>query len=360
VLLGYTTLAALISNQMFWLSLLGAGAFLSLRLVDDLFGSLFRERGPAALALHQLFGLRTSTVLQVGLLVSAAVQVLIILAVVLLALTPFGESGRLLVSHVWELGSDIQVGKVTISPAGVAGGLVTLIIGVALAHLVRGWVVRRYLPVTHWDAGVRNSVSTGVTYVGIALAVACALAVTGVGLPQIALVAGALSVGIGFGLQQIVQNFVAGIILLIERPVKVGDWVNVGGVEGDVLSIRVRATDIRSLDGSTVIVPNSSLITTNVQNKTVGDPYARIQLQVTVAKSDDVTNALDAMLQLISARPDVLKTPAPEVLVDALVAGGGANLSASLFVADPRAANRIRSEVYIAILGALQKNDIGI
>lgn len=89
----------------------------------------------------------------------------------------------------------------------------------------------------------------------------------------------------------------------------------------------------------------------------MGDPHARIQLQVTVPKSDEVTNALDAMLQLISARPDVLKTPTPEVLVDALVAGGGASLSASLYVADPRAANLIKSEVYIAILGALQQTD---
>lgn len=360
VLLGYTTLAALISNQIFWLSLLGAGAFLTLRLVDDLFSNLFRERGSFALALHQLFGLRVSTVLQVGLLLSAAFQVLIILAVILLALTPFGASGRLLVSHVRELGSDVHLGKVTISPAGVAGGVVTLIVGIALSHLVRGWVVRRYLPVTRWDTGVRNSVSTGVSYVGIALAVACALAVTGVGLQQIALVAGALSVGIGFGLQQIVQNFVAGIILLVERPVKVGDWVNVGGVEGDVLSIRVRATDIRDLDGSTVIVPNSSLITTNVQNKTLGDPHARVQLQVTVTKPGDVMNAIDLITQLISDRPDVLKTPAPQVFVDALVAGGGANLSASLYVANPRAANRIKSEVYIAVLGALQKSEIGI
>jgi small-conductance mechanosensitive channel len=356
VLLGYTTLAALISGQIFWLGLLAAGAVLALRLVDDLFASLFHERGQAARALHQLFGLRSSVVLQVGLLMSAGLQVLIFLAVAMLALTPFGESGQLFIGHVRQLGSDIHLGKVTISPSGVAGGIVTLVVGIGLAHLARNWVVRRYLPVTHWDAGVSNSVSTGVTYVGIALAIAGALAVTGVGLQQIALVAGALSVGIGFGLQQIVQNFVAGIILLIERPVKVGDWVNVGGVEGDVLAIRVRATDIRSLDGSTIIVPNSNLITTNVQNKSSGAERARLLLEVTLGTSDDVPKTLALMLELLKARSDILQTPAPEVFVDGLVAGGGATLVASLYIADPRAGDRLKSEVYIAILTRLKQS----
>jgi small-conductance mechanosensitive channel len=216
------------------------------------------------------------------------------------------------------------------------------------------------MPVTHWDAGVRNSVSTGVTYIGFAVALACALAVTGVGLQQIALVAGALSVGIGFGLQQIVQNFVAGIILLIERPVKVGDWVNVAGVEGDILNIRVRATDIRSLDGSMMIVPNSSLITTNVQNKTVGDPHALVQLQVSVAKPGDVAKARNIVLELARARADILKTPEPAVFVDALTAGGGANLIAWLYVTDPRTASRIKSELYLALLESLQSNEIAL
>ncbi|MDB5445756.1 MAG: hypothetical protein JWQ97_1073, partial [Phenylobacterium sp.] len=291
---------------------------------------------------------------------SACVQILVILVALLLALTPFGQSGQLLGAHARDLGSDFRLGKVTISPLGVAGGVATFFVGVGLAHLARSWVVRRYLPVTRWDAGVRNSVSTGISYVGIGIALACALAVTGVGLQQIALIASALSVGIGFGLQQIVQNFVAGIILLIERPVKVGDSISVGGVEGDVLNIRVRATDIRSPDGSMMIVPNSSLITSNVQNKTVGQPHTRIQLQVTVSKPGDVGKARDLILELAGARQDILKSPPPEVFIDALTSGGGANLEAWLYAADPRASNRIRSDLYFALLDAFQKNTIGM
>ena len=120
--------------------------------------------------------------------------------------------------------------------------MVTFALGMALVHMAQRWLERRYLPATGWDSGLRNSVSTGVGYLGVAIVLVCALTATGVGFSQIALVASALSVGIGFGLQQIVQNFVSGVIILIERPIKVGDWVNVGGVEGDIRRIRVRDT----------------------------------------------------------------------------------------------------------------------
>ena len=360
VLCGYTTLAALIAGQIFWLSLIAAAALLLLRLVDGVFAALFRPHGRAFRVLQQLFGLQTSTIAQLGLLISAGVQVMVVLIAMMLALTPFGGSGERLIGHIRSVGGDLQFGKIIVSPLSIVGGLATFVVGVGLSHMVRAWVERRYLPVTRWDAGLRNSVATGVSYLGVIIALIAALAVTGVGLAQMALVASALSVGIGFGLQQIVQNFVAGVILLIERPVKVGDWVNVGGVEGDVLDIRVRATDIRSRDGSTVIVPNSTLITTNVENKTLGHAQTRIQLQVAITKAADVAKARDAILEVAGRRDDVLKRPAPEVYIDALTAGGGANLNAWLYVAEPRAAARIRSEIYFALLEAFQGREIAM
>jgi small-conductance mechanosensitive channel len=244
--------------------------------------------------------------------------------------------------------------------AAIAAGVATFAFGMSLAHLARAWLVRRYLPVTDWDAGVRNSVSTGVAYLGVAIALACGLAVTGLGFQQIALIASALSVGIGFGLQQVVQNFVAGIILLIERPVKVGDRVNVGGVEGDVLKIRVRATEIRGTDWSTIIVPNSNLITTNVQNRTPPDPRARIQLQVKVARPADVKKARDAILKLVEARTDVLQQPTPQVYIDGLADGGGASLSCWIHLASAREATAIKSELYFEILDAFQEGSIAL
>src|ERR1019366_8812910 len=115
-----------------------------------------------------------------------------------------------LVSRFGKLGQTVHIGSAVISPSAVAIGVVTFALGMALVHLAQRWLERRYLPATGWDTGLRNSVSTGVGYLGVAIVLVCALTATGVGFSQIALVASALSVGIGFGLQQIVQNFVSG------------------------------------------------------------------------------------------------------------------------------------------------------
>ncbi len=312
VFAGYTTLAALISNQIFWLSVLAAATFLLLRFIDELCGALFGARGWAARTLAVLSrtsGARPSP--RPAFLASAALQLFILIGAVTLALTPFGQSGDLFLAHLSQLGQAIHIGSASISPAAIASGLAALAVGMGLVHLVRGWVVRRYLPATDWDVGVRNSVSTGVGYIGVGIALLSALAVMGLGFAQIALIASALSVGIGFGLQQVVQNFVSGVILLVERPVKVGDWVNVGGIEGNIRRIRVRATDIETFDRTTVIVPNSDLITKQVQNKTLGDPHGRIKLELAIANPSDARKAAALILSVAGTMTQILKKPEP-------------------------------------------------
>ncbi len=362
VLLGYATFAALISGQVFWLSLMAASTYLVLRLIEDLSGLVTTSKSRPARLLANLLGLKVSTVVQAGLLVCAGVQLVIVLAAVALALTPFGQSGELLVGHVRALGGSIHIGKATVSPLAVAAGLATFGFGVSLAHMARGWLERRYLPATDWDAGVRNSVSTGIAYIGVAIALLCALGVTGVSFAQIALIASALSVGIGFGLQQIVQNFVAGVILLVERPVKVGDWVSVSGVEGDVLDIRVRATEIRTGDRSTVLVPNSSLITTNVQNKTRGDLQTRVAIQTGLAKPFDAAKAREILLKVAAGHDAVLRHPPPEVFVESLPGGAGGAVQLSLWfsLAGPRQARRVKSDLYFAALETFEQQGVAL
>ncbi|HEX3887562.1 MAG TPA: DUF3772 domain-containing protein, partial [Phenylobacterium sp.] len=251
---GYSALAILIAGQIFWLSLIAAVTFLLVRLIDDVFATLFAEQGSATRSLVVLFGLRHATVAQLGLLAAAALQLLVLGVAVTLAITPFGQDGHLLFRRLGGFDGSLKIGAAKLSLAALASGLAVVVFGLTAVHLIRRWVVRRYLPATGWDTGLQNSVGTGVSYLGVAITLLCALGATGLGLQQIALIASALSVGIGFGLQQIVQNFVSGIIVLIERPVKVGDWVNVGGVEGDIRRIRVRATEIQMFDRTTVIV----------------------------------------------------------------------------------------------------------
>ncbi len=359
VFAGFTTLAALISRQIFWIAVLIAATYLLLRFVEAGLSLLFKPQGLFGRMLIALLSLPVTTMEQVGVLTTALVQILIVLGAIGLALTPFGRNGEMLSFHGLDLSAAIHLGSLTVSPVSVGTGALILLLGLGLSHVVERWVDRRYLPVTGWDAGVRNSVSTGVRYLGIGLAVLWALAAAGLGFRQIALVASALSLGIGFGLQQIVQNFVSGVILLIERPVKVGDWVNLGGVEGDVRRIRVRATEIQTFDRTTLIVPNSDLITKQVQNKTLGDPYGRAQLKFTIGAAGDAPRASKVVEAVLDAEPDVLKDPAPIVLIDSITDTGAVNYACFAYVASPRDAARIKSRLYGALIEALAEARIG-
>jgi potassium-dependent mechanosensitive channel len=156
----------------------------------------------------------------------------------------------------------------------------------------------------------------------------------------------------------VVQNFVSGVILLVERPVKVGDWVTVDGYEGDIRRIRVRATEIQTFDRSTIIVPNSDLITKSVQNKTLWNSGSRVQLQLSIANPTDATRARDLILEVAKADQRILGDPAPGVFIDSLASGGAVNFNCYVYVASPRDVGRVRSDLYFALLEAFQKQTI--
>ncbi len=359
VLTGYTTLAMLVSTQTFWISVLVAATYLLLHFTDAALTELYKPGGWVARLLINVINLRTSTVEQLGVITSAVVQVLIVLGAISLALTPFGRNGDVLAASLTGTSHAIHLGSLAISPRSLAVGVGCLLLGLGIVHLTQRWLDQRFLPVTEWDVGVRNSVSTGVRYLGVGLVLLWALTAAGLGFSQIALIASALSVGIGFGLQQIVQNFVAGIILLIERPIKVGDLVAVGGVEGDVRNIRVRATEIMQADRTTLIIPNSDLISKPVQNKTLGDPRGRVQLQLTIGTASDTPRAITILREALDANADVLKKPGPTVLVDSMTPSGSVNLVAFAVVSSPRVIPRVRSDLYVAIIAAFGEAKIG-
>ena len=358
VFTGYTTLAAVISSQLFWISVLGAAVWILLRFIDELCGVLFEPHGGMGRLLTGLMNLPGRTSQQLGALTSALLQVLIVLGALGLALTPFGRNGDVLADHLDRFGGSLQLGSLVISPRSLGLGLLVLGAGLLIARAVQHWLDRRFLPLTDWDVGVRASISTGVRYLTISAAVLWALAGMGLGFRQIALVAGALSVGIGFGLQQIVQNFVSGLILLIERPVKVGDWISLSGVEGDVRRIRVRATEIRLFDQSTLIVPNSDLITKQVENKTLETDHARLKLQVTINAAADAPLALKLITQLLEASELTLDNPKPGVFIDALTPAGNVVINAFAYVGSPRDAYRVRSGLYIEVIETMGRADI--
>ena len=209
----------------------------------------------------------------------------------------------------------IRFGNFYISPINIIGLIGLFAVGVLITKFITSWLDRRVLTQTKLNKGVQNSVKTGANYFGYILAAALALSAGGFDFSSFTIIAGALGVGIGFGLQSIVNNFVSGLILLAERPVRVGDWVVVAAGEGIVKKINVRSTEIETFDNCTIIVPNSLLITEAVRNWTHRDTLGRFLVTVGVDHSIDADHIAQVLRELITSNTKVLRYPAPQVLL---------------------------------------------
>jgi small-conductance mechanosensitive channel len=207
----------------------------------------------------------------------------------------------------------ITVGEVTIEFSSIIYALGFFFALYYLTRIVQWFLVSRVFPYTKLDTGVRHAVIAVTGYVGVISALLVSMGMLGLNMSNLAIVAGALSVGIGFGLQAIFNNFVSGLILLFERPVKVGDWVVVGDKQGTIKKIRVRSTEIETFWNSSVIVPNSQLISETVTNWTLHDRVGRVDVGVGVAYGTDTEKVKRVLLDVAKNHPQVRALPEARV-----------------------------------------------
>ncbi len=253
----------------------------------------------------------------------------------------------------------LTLGDVNLTPTSILNFGVIFGLGYFATTVIQRIVKSTVLPKTKMDKGSQNALVSGVGYIGYTLAAVIALSSIGFNLSSIAIVAGALSVGIGFGLQTIVSNFVSGIILLVERPIKEGDWIEASGFSGTVKKISVRSTQIETFDRAMVVVPNSELIAGSVLNWTHSNETGRVRVSVGVSYDSDPKRVERLLLKVGKSHEMTLKSPEPFVRFQQF---GDSSLDFDLiiYVKDKNYMFQVRSELHYSIFELFKKEGIEI
>ncbi|SDR62534.1 Small-conductance mechanosensitive channel [Rhizobiales bacterium GAS113] len=356
-LLGYNALAWFLGQQILWAGALFAIATMVVALIDALAAQMRRHDTAVSRFAHLQMGLPERALEQAGALVGGVLKAVTIVLALLLLLAPWGVESGGLAEALQAVIFGFSVGGVTMSLSSLVIAAMLFAAGIFVTRILQNWLETEFLPTTQIDAGLRNSIRTAAGYLGSFVAAALALSALGLSVDRLAIVAGALSVGIGFGLQSIVNNFVSGLILLWERPIRVGDWVVVGAEEGIVRRINVRATEIETFDRTAVIVPNSTFISGIVKNKVLSDRSGRVNMVVTVATTEDPEKVRDLLFLATRTHPEILREPAPVVQLKNFSAAG-IDFELFGFVADVNQTGRISSELRFSILKRLREAEI--
>ncbi|MFM8442585.1 MAG: DUF3772 domain-containing protein [Methylococcus sp.] len=358
-LAGYSALSRLLASHMVMSVGVLALVWLLFRLSEELVAQLVSAKSRSGLYLQRQLALSEDGAEMLGFWLGAALKGIVVVAGFLSLQMLWSLDRRDALLWLGQMFHGFKLGGINISLADILLGLLIFALLLIGTRLLQKTLEQRIFPRTRLDVGLRHSIRSALGYAGFALAVLAGISVMGFDLSSLAMIAGALSVGIGFGLQNVVNNFVSGLILLIERPIKAGDWVVVGEFQGHVRKVSIRATEIITFDRASVFIPNSSLIQGTVMNRTYADKTGRVLLPLGIDYDAEAELARRVILDIAHANPNIRENPAPAVMMTGF-GESAINLELIAFIHDVDKVKSVTSELCFAIHAAFRQQGIAI
>lgn len=356
---GFIALATYLVEHALQFAALASVLYLLDALVQEACEWFLQADTPAAQEMMTTLGLRRGSLEQIVVLLQGFARLASIAAALVVAIGPFGMPSQDVLATLRSAYFDFSFGGVTLSLSSLVSAFIAFSLVITATRAAQNWLGERYLPRTELDAGVKNSIRTIFGYIGVIVALTLAGGRLGIEADRVAYVAGGLSVGIGFGLQSIANNFVAGLILLWERGIRVGDWIVVGQDQGFVRRINARSTEIETFERATLIVPNLSLTTNTVKNWMHTDRVTRISLTVYTDLESDPDLVRSLLLETAQSHASVLANPVPLAFLSE-IAEFAMKFTLIAFVEDGLRGESVRSDLNCDIIKRLRQSGISM
>ncbi|HJQ57248.1 MAG TPA: DUF3772 domain-containing protein [Vineibacter sp.] len=358
-LLGYTALAVHASDALLDSLLLVFLALTAHAIVHDVVEAVGAPDSPPGRWLRRVFGLAPDSAIHGRFAIVLLADLVLLVGVAMLLPILWGADPDDIVDKANKLVAGFSIGQHRISPIDIGVSLLVFAAAIAIVRLARGALRDRVLPTLHMQDDIRLSIDAVINYAGIALALVLAISALGIDFTNLALIVGALSVGIGLGLQNLANNTISGVVLLMERPIKVGDRVIVGKHEGIVRRINVRATEVETGQRAIVIVPNSEFLQSAVVNWTYADNVGRIDVAFAVAHGSDPERVEAILRAAAEATPHIVAVPRPVVMFKA-IGTTGLDFELRVYVDNPANTIVTQNALNRAILAGLADGGIAL
>ena len=356
-LLGYASFSRFLTERLMLTGLVISVLPIMNRLVRDMITNAVAPRSRLGSAVEQAFEIDRAKLASFAFWISGLASIVMFIGTAIALLPFWGVNRESLSEFLSSFMSGFEVGETTIAPTDIVAAGLLFIVVLMITRFLQRLLSEQILERTRLDRGIKDSLRTALGYVGVSIAAIVAIGILGIDLTNIAVIIGALSVGIGLGLQDTVKNFMAGVTMLVERPIRIGDKVTIGPHTGFVRRISVRATEIETFDRGSVIVPNSELLSHTVLNWTHRDSRGRVLIPISVAVGTDVLKAQKLLFECAANHKEVLEKPQPEILLHGF-GDNSIDFEMRVFMRDNVLIDNVASDIRYAVEAAFRKSGI--